>query len=140
MNILSPALMSFWFKYLVVASVIWFILMLLRRRSIDKRIKALLELSDNRKERIINLYSKSISMYRLFLWIMPICFLLSLALLVLLFIYPYLVSGLSGVDMRQFVILVGIASVVVYVHMAEDTNYKKKILQAIDIPVEREMP
>src|SRR5258706_12674573 len=132
MNILSPALISFGFKYLVIASVIWFVLMLLRRRSIDKRIKALVELPDDRKERIISLYSKNISMYRIFLWTMPVCFLLFLVLLVLLFMYPELALGFPSVDMRQFVMLMGIALIVVYIHVAEDSFYKKKILKAID--------
>ena len=133
MNILSPTLISFLFKYLVIASLIWIVLMLLRRRSIDKRIKALLELPDDRKEKIISLYSKSISMYRIFLWVMPFGLLLILALFVMLFMFPELASGVPGVDMRQVVMLLGIALVVGYIHVAEDSYYKKKILKAIEI-------
>src|SRR5260221_13738746 len=118
MNILSPALISFGFKYLVIASVIWFVLMLLRRHSIDKRIKALVELPDDRKERIISLYSKNISMYRIFLWVMSFGLLLILALFVLLFIYPELTSVVPDFDIRQLVTLMGIALAMGYIHMA----------------------
>jgi uncharacterized membrane protein len=140
MNILSPALISFWFKYLVIASIIWFILMLLRPRSIDKRIKALLELPDNRKEKIISLYGKSISMYRMFLWITPFGFLLSLAALGLLFVFPEMALAFPDFDIRQLVLLMGLSLIVAYIHVVEDSYYKKKILKAIDKSVEREMP
>ena len=132
MDILSPALISFWFKYLVITSVIWFMLVLLRRRSIDKSIKALLELPDDRKERIISLYSKSISMYRMFLWTSPFGFLLILMAFVLLFMFPEMAVAFPDFDIRQFVMLMGIALVVGYIHVVEDSYYKKKILMAID--------
>lgn len=70
---------------------------------------------------------------------MPFGFLAFLALPVLLFIYPELVSGLPGVDMRQVVLLLGIVLLVGYILVAEDSYYKKKILKAIDKSAEREM-
>jgi hypothetical protein len=140
MNVLSPALISFGFKYLAIASVIWIVLMLLRRRSIDKRIKVLLELPDDRKARIINLYSKNISMYRIFLWVMPFCLLLIVVLFVMLFTLPELALGFPEFDIRQFVMLMGIALVAAYIHIMEDSNYKKKILKAFSNKIEREIP
>jgi hypothetical protein len=106
--------------------------MLLRRRSIDKRIKALLELPDDRKGRIISLYSKNISIYRIFLWVMPFGLLLILALFVMLFMFPELALGFPDFDIRQLMTLMGIALTMVYIHVAEDSYYKKKMLKAID--------
>jgi len=88
MNILSPALISFWFKFFAVAFVFKFSLVILRRRSIDQRIKALLELPDDGKNRIIRLYSKMISVYKIYLWIIAFGFLLCLASFILLFLQP----------------------------------------------------
>ena len=107
------------------------ILKILRNLYIDKTINAYIALPDDRKERITRLYGNIISMYRIALWIMLFGFLVFLALPVLLFMYPELVSGIPGVDMRQVVLLLGIALVYGYVVIAEDSYYKKKILKAI---------
>ncbi len=108
------------------------ILKILRNLYIDKTINAYIALPDDRKERITRLYGNIISMYRIALWIMLFGFLVFLALPVLLFMYPELVSGIPGVDMRQVVLLLGIALVYGYVVIAEDSYYKKKILKAIE--------
>ena len=116
---------------MIVLFPITLVLKILRNFYIDKRIKTLVQLPDERKERIIRLYQSAISMWRIFLWVMPFGFLLFLALLVLLFMYPELVSGIPGVNMRQVVMLMEIALVVGFIHVAEDSYYKKKILKAI---------
>lgn len=108
------------------------ILKILRNLYIDKTINAYIALPDDRKERITRLYGNIISMYRIALWIMLFGFLIFLALPVLLFMYPELVSGIPGVDMRQVVLLLGIALVYGYAVIAEDSYYKKKILKAIE--------
>jgi len=131
MNAFLPTLFSFLFKAMIVLFPITLVLKILRNFYIDKRIKTLVQLPDERKERIIRLYQSAISMWRIFLWVMPFGFLLFLALLGLLFMYPELVSGLPGVNMRQVVMLMGIALVVGFIHVAEDSYYKKKILKAI---------
>jgi hypothetical protein len=131
MNAFLPTLFSLLFKAMIVLFPISLVSKILRNLYIDNRIKALVQLPDERKERIIRFYQSAISMWRIFLWVMPFGFLLFLALLVLLFMYPELVSGLPGVDMRQVVMLLGIALVVGYIHVAEDSYYKKKILRAI---------
>ena len=131
MNAFLPTLFSFLFKAMIVLVPITLILKILRNLYIDKRIKTLVQLPDERKERIIRLYQSAITVWRMFLWAMPFGFLLVLALFVLLFLYPELTSGVLGVDMRQVVMLLGIGLVVGYIHVVEDSYYKKKILKAI---------
>ncbi len=132
MDTFSVALLSFSFKALIVLIPITLILKILRNLYIDKTINAYIVLSDERRERIIRLYRSAISMWKIFLWVMPFGLLLILALFVLLFMYPELASVSPGVDTRQLVMLMGIALVYGYIHIVEDSNYKKKILKAID--------
>jgi hypothetical protein len=132
MDLFSPEFFSFLFKALIVLFPITLILKMLRNLYLDKTIPAYIALPAERKERIIRLYRSAISMWKIFLWIMPFGFLLFLALLVLLFIYPGLVSGFPGVNIRQVMMLLGFALLVGYIHVAEDSYYKKKILKAID--------
>ena len=132
MDIFPPGFFSFLFKALIVLFPVTLILKILRNLYIDKTINAYIALPDERKERIIRLYRRAVSMWRIFLWIMPFGFLVFLTLLVVLFMYPKLVSGIPGVDMRQVVLLLGIALVYGYIVVAEDSYYKKKILKAID--------
>ncbi len=132
MDIFPPGFFSFLFKALIVLFPVTLILKILRNLYIDKTINAYIALPDERKERIIRLYRRAVSMWRIFLWIMPFGFLVFLTLLVVLFMYPKLVSGIPGVDMRQVVLLLGIALVYGYIVVAEDSYYKKKILNVID--------
>jgi hypothetical protein len=132
MGIFSPGFFSFLFKAFIVLIPISLILKILRNIYIDKTINAYSALPDERKERIIRLYRSSISVWKIFMWLMPFCFLLFLALLGLLFLYPEIVSGVPGIDMRQVVNLMGLASVVGFILIAEDSYYKKKILKALD--------
>jgi len=106
------ALLSFSFKALIALLPFLLIMKILRNYFIDRTIKALIELPDGRKERLIRLYRSAISTWRIFLWAIPFFFLLFLVLLVLLFIYPELASAVPGVDMRQLVTIMGIAWVV----------------------------
>jgi len=126
------ALLSFSFKALIALFPILLILKTLRNLYIDKTITAYIALPDESKERIIRLYRSAISMWRIFLWAMPFCFLLFLVLFVLLFMFPELASAVPGIDIRQLVIMMVIASVLGYIHVAEDSYYKKKILKAIE--------
>jgi len=132
MDIFLPTLLSFSFKALIVLFPIMVILKILRNLYIDKTINTYVALPAERKARIIRLFQSAISMWRIFLWLMPFGFLVFLALPVLLFIYPELVSGIPGVDMRQVVKLMGFALVYGYLLVAEDSYYKKKILKAIE--------
>lgn len=132
MDIFLPAILSFSFKALIVLFPIILILKILRNLYIDKTINAYIALPDERKERIIRLYRSAISMWRIFLWAIPFFFLLNLVFVAMLFIYTELVSAFSDVDIRHLVILMGIAWVMSYIHVAEDTYYKKKILKAIE--------
>jgi hypothetical protein len=132
MDIFSPGFFSFLFKAFIVLTPISLILKILRNLYIDKTINAYIVLSDERKERIIRLYRSAISMWKIFLWIVPFGLLLILALFVLLFMYPELTSVIPGVDTRQLVMMMGFALVYVYIHMVEDSHYKNKILKAID--------
>ena len=139
MVIFSQGFFSFLFKAFIVLIPVTLILKILRNLYIDKTINAYIALPDEKKEKIIRIYRNAVSMWRILLWIMPFGFLVFLALPVLLFLYPELVSGIPGVDMRQVVLLLGIAWVYGYVVVAEDSYYKKKILKAIDKSTEREM-
>ena len=132
MDIFSPEFFSFLFKAFIVLLPITLILKILRNLYVDKTINAYIALPNERKERIIRLYRSVISMWRIFLRVMPFCFLLFLVLPVLLFMFPELASAVPGVNMRQVVLLLGIALVYGYVVMAEDSYYKKKILKAIE--------
>ena len=132
MDIFSPTFFSFLFKAMIVLFPISLILKTLRNLYIDKAINAYIALPDERRERIIRLYRSIISMWRIFLWAMPFGFLLVLALIVWLFIYPELISAVLDVDTRQIVMLLGIALIYGSIHAAEDSYYKKKILMAID--------
>ncbi len=117
---------------MIVLFPISLVLKILRNLYIDKTINAYLALPNERKERTIRLYRSAVSVWKIFLWIMPFGLLVFLALPVLLFMYPKLALGLPGVDMRQVVLLLWIALVYGYVVVAEDSYYKKKILKAID--------
>ena len=132
METFEPMFLSFLFKALIVLFPIMLILKILRNLYIDKTINAYSALPDERKERIIRLFRSAISMWRIFLWAIPFFFLLNLVFVAMLFIYPELASAFSDVDIRQLVILMGIAWVMGYIHVAEDTYYKKKILKAIE--------
>jgi len=132
MDAFLPTLFSFLFKAMIILFPVSLVLKTLRNLYIDKTINAYIALPDERMERIIRLYRSAISMWRIFLWAMPFGFLLVLGLIVLLFMYPELASELPGVDMRQVVLLLGIALIYGYIHVAEDSYYKKKILKAID--------
>jgi len=136
MNIFSPAVFPYFYKLFAILIVISFITKILRHRFINKTITSYIALPDERKERIIRLYRSAISMYKIFLWIMPFGFLVFLVLPVLLFIYPEMVSAIPGVDLSQVVLTLGIGLVVGYIFIAEDSYYKKKILKAIDKSVE----
>jgi hypothetical protein len=139
MDIFSPGFFSFLFKAMIVLFPITLILKILRNLYIDKTINAYIVLSDERKERIIRLYRSTISMWKIFLWVVPFGLLLILALFVLLFRYPELTSVIPGVDTRQLVMMMGFAFVYVYIHMVEDSHYKKKILKVLDKSTEREI-
>ncbi|MEP6896474.1 MAG: hypothetical protein ABI986_12770 [Chloroflexota bacterium] len=132
MNIFSPTVLPYFYKISAVLIVISFITKILRHHFIDKTIIAYIALPDERKERIIRLYRSAISTWRIFLRIMPFVFLVYLALPILLFISPELVSAVPGVDLRQVVLTLGIGLVVGYILIAEDSYYKKKILKAIE--------
>ena len=132
MDIFTPTYFSFLFKAMIVLFPISLVLKILRNLYIDDRIKALVQLPDERKERIIRLYRSAISMWRIFLWIMPFGFLVYLVLPVLLFITPDLASAVPDVNLRQVALLMGLAFVYLGIHIVDDFNYKKKILRAIE--------
>jgi hypothetical protein len=131
MELLLQKFFSIYFIVMIVMSVLWMVIKILRNLLIDKTIERLLHLPDDRKERIIRLYRGVISSQRIMLWITPFGFLFVLAALLLLFAFPSLAVGFD-VDIRQFVIMGGILVVVAYIHFLEDSAYKKKILKALD--------
>ena len=89
------------------------------------------KLSDGRKERIVRSYGNIISMNKIALWIAPFDFLLFLAMLILLYVFPEMASAFPGTDIRRFVLLGGILLIVAFIHFLEDSYYKKRILKAI---------
>jgi hypothetical protein len=139
METFAPTFFSFLFKASIILLPFMVITKILRNLYIDKTINAYITLPDERMERIIHIYRSAISMWRIFLWAMPFFFLLILALFVLLFIYPELASEVPGVDIHQLVTLMAIFWVVGYIHILEDSYYKKKLLKAIDKSTGREM-
>jgi len=131
MGLFSQKFLSIYFIALPVFAILWFGTKVLRHVRIEKTIQALDQLPDDRKERIISLYRRILTSQRIFLWTIPFGFLLFIAALVLLFVFPEIASAFSDTDIRQFVLLGGILLVVGYIHFAEDSYYKKKILKAI---------
>jgi hypothetical protein len=139
MDIILQKIISAYAIILLVLSVFLFVIKIIRHLVIATTISTLVQSPDDKRERIIHLYRKIISTYRIALWMIPFSFFLFLALLALLFIYPELVSALPDVDLRQFVMLMGISLIVAYIHFVEDAHYKKKILTAMDKSIEREI-
>jgi hypothetical protein len=132
MGIFSQKLLSIYFIVLPIFTIFWFAIKILRRRVMDKTIETLDKLPDNRKARIIRLYKRTVSAQRIFLWIIPLGFLLIIVALILLFAFPEIVLAFSEIDIRQFVLFMGILFIVIFIHFIEDSDYKKKILKAID--------
>jgi|GEM_PF-5728483 len=141
MELFFQKLLSNYFIVLPVFTILWFAIKILRHLRIEKTIQAWKHLPDDRRERIIRLYSGIISSQRImYLWIMPFGFLLFIAVFVLLFVFPEVASAIPGIDIRQFVLLGLILLVIAYIHFIEDSYYKKKILKAIDQSAEGETP
>jgi hypothetical protein len=137
MDTFPPAFLSLWFKCFVVISVVLFITKMLRHFVIDKTIAALIRLPEQKKKGIISIYQSSISTWKIWLRLAP----LMLILMILLVILPIIAPSLTAADLhpiRQFTLLFILSMVVAYIHMLEDSFYKKKILKAIDKSTERE--
>jgi hypothetical protein len=98
----------------------------------DKTIETLDKLPDDRKARIIRLYKRTVSAQRIFLWIIPLGFPLIIVAFILLYAFPEIVLAFPEIDIRQFVLFMGILFIVIFIHFIEDSDYKKKILKAID--------
>jgi hypothetical protein len=136
MDTFSLTFLSFLFKASIVLFVFILIIKTLRRLYINKTIKALIGLPDDRKERLIHLYQRTISGWRILLWLMPLCLLMFLVIPVFLFVFPADLPPPMRDNLRQLFLTSETASVIAYFHILEDFFYKKKILQAIDESVE----
>ena len=132
MGIFSQKLLSIYFILLPIFIIFWFAIKILRRRVMDKTIETLDKLPDDRRARIIRLYKRTVSAERIFLWIIPLGFLLIIVAFILLFVFPEMVLAFPEIDIRQFVLFMGILFIVIFIHFIEDSDYKKKILKAID--------
>ena len=140
MGIFSQKLLSIYFIVLPIFTIFWFAIKILRRRVLDKTIETLDKLPDDRRARIIRLYKRTVSAERIFLWIIPLGFLLIIVAFILLFAFPEMVLAFPEIDIRQFVLFMGILFIVIFIHFIEDSDYKTKILKAIDKSVEGEVP
>jgi hypothetical protein len=132
MGIFSQKLLSIYFIVLPIFTIFWFAIKILRRRVMDKTIETLDKLPDDRKARIILLYKRIVSAQRIFLWLIPLGFLLIIVAFMLLFAFPEIVLAFPEIDIRQLVLFMGILFIVTFIHFFEDSDYKKKILKAID--------
>ena len=132
MGIFSQNLLSIYFIVLPIFTIFWFAIKILRRRVMDKTIETLDKLPDDRKARIILLYKRIVSTQRIFLWLIPLGFLLITVAFILLFAFPEIVLAFPEIDIRQLVLFMGILFIVTFIHFFEDSDYKKKILKAID--------
>ena len=132
MGIFSQKLLSIYFIALPIFTILWFAIKILRRRVMDKTIETLDKLPDDRKARIILLYKRIVSAQRIFLWLIPLGFLLITVAFILLFAFPEIVLAFPEIDIRQLVLFMGILFIVTFIHFFEDSDYKKKILRAID--------
>jgi hypothetical protein len=132
MGIFSQKLLSIYFIVLPIFTIFWFAIKILRRRVMDKTIETLDKLPDDRKARIILLYKRIVSAQRIFLWLIPLGFLLITVAFILLFAFPEIVLAFPEIDIRQLVLFMGILFIVTFIHFFEDSDYKKKILKAID--------
>ena len=132
MGIFSQKLLSIYFIVLPIFTIFWFTIKILRRRVMDKTIETLDKLPDDRKARIILLYKRIVSAQRIFLWLIPLGFLLITVAFILLFAFPEIVLAFPEIDIRQLVLFMGILFIVTFIHFFEDSDYKKKILKAID--------
>ena len=132
MGIFSQKLLSIYFIVLPIFTIFWFAIKILRRRVMDKTIETLDKLPDDRKARIILLYKRIVSAQRIFLWLIPLGFLLITVAFILLFAFPEIVLAFPEIDIRQLVLFMGILFIVTFIHFFEDSDYKKKILKAFD--------
>jgi hypothetical protein len=139
MNIFTQKLLSIYFIALPIYIIFLVVIKVLRRRTIDKTIEALGKLPDDRKARISRLYKRTVSAQRIILWIIPFGFLLIIVAFMLLFTFPDMVLVFPEIDIRQLVLLMGILFIIMFIHLIEDSDYKKKILKAIDKSSEREI-
>ena len=132
MGIFSQKLLSIYFIVLPIFTIFWFAIKILRRRVMDKTIETVDKLPDDRKARIILLYKRIVSAQCIFLWLIPLGFLLITVAFILLFAFPEIVLAFPEIDIRQLVLFMGILFIVTFIHFFEDSDYKKKILKAID--------
>ena len=132
MDTFALALLSFSFKALIVLFPFMLILKILRNLYIDKSIKALIELPEEHKGRLIRLYRSAISTWKIFFWVMPLLLIMPCSIAVFLLLFPRSLPSIMEDILRQLFSASLLAVVVGYIHILEDTFYKKKILKAID--------
>src|SRR6476646_1275502 len=132
MDTFSLTFLSFLFKASIVLFVFILIIKTLRRLYVNQTIKALIGLPDDRKERLIHLYQRIISGWRILLWLMPLCLLMFLVIPLFLFVFPADLPAIMRDNLRQLFLTSETAFVIAYFHILEDILYKKKILKAID--------
>ncbi len=132
MELFSQKFFSIYFFAAIIMSILWMVTKIFKNRSINKTIKTLIQLPEDRKERIIRLYRRILLLHRIYLWTTPFTFLLLLAAFLLLSMFPGWTSAFPDMNLRQLLIMAGFLLAVVYIHFIEDSLYKKKILKAID--------
>jgi len=131
METFSLTFLSFLFKASIVLFVFMLIIKTLRRLTINKTIKALIELSDDRKDRLIHLYRNVISGWRTLLWLIPLCVIMFLIIPLYLLVFSGYLPSIMENNLRQLFLTAETALVVTYFYILEDFFYKKKILNAI---------
>jgi hypothetical protein len=130
------AFFSIVFRILIGLFVLMLITGTFRRLFIKKNIKALLELPDEKREKLIHVYQKVISMWRIIFWAAPLYLLvIPISLLV---IPAYLLPKINPNLFHQIFLTLTTAMIGSYVYVFEDFFYKKKLLKGIDKPTERE--
>jgi hypothetical protein len=106
-----------------------------RRLSINKTVKTLIQLPDDKREKLIHVYQSVISTWRKWFWMAPLYI---LVVPVFLFVIPTYLPARVHSSVRQLFLADTTGSIVIYIYMLEDFSYKKKLLKAIDKPTERE--
>ncbi len=114
MELFSQKFFSIYFLAAIIMSVLWMVTKIFKNRSIHKTIKTLIQLPEDRKERIILLYRRILLLHRIYLWITPVTFLLLLAAFLLLSMFPDWTSVFPDMDLRQLLILGGASRCSIY--------------------------
>lgn len=127
MELFLQKFFSIAFMVFIGLGLFLFVTAILRHLLIDKMIRELTLLSDEKRREIIDLYRAMLPINGVALRIILFGFILFLILIVLSYVRPDI-----AVEIYPVIRLMGIILIIGFVHFVEDLCYKKKILKALE--------